>query len=104
MKHLITVKNRRYPYLIEKTDEKGVVKFTCEEADMEQDFLSEDIPELLINLPALILDGQKRRKKREKDVIRFRVTSDDKNKIEKRAIKKGYSTVSAYLRDLALGR
>ena len=104
MKHSLSVKNRQYPYSLEKTNEKGVIRFKCEEAEIDQEFLSEDIPALLIDLPELIILGQKRRRKKEKDVIRFRVSSDDKNKIEKRAIKKGYSTVSAYLRDLALGR
>ncbi|MBT3865212.1 hypothetical protein HOE67_04595 [Candidatus Peregrinibacteria bacterium] len=102
MKHFITIKNKKYPYIIEPTTKKAV-RFTCEEANIKQEFLREDIPALLIDLPAFIIDEQNYRKKKEKDVIRFRVSSEDKNKIEKRAIKNGYSTVSAYLRDLALG-
>jgi len=104
MKHFITIKNRQYPYLIERTKEKGVIMFTCEEASMKQHFLAEDIAALLIDLPEMIIDEQNYRKKRQKDVIRFRVSTEEKSEIEKKAIKKGYSTVSAFLRDLALGR
>jgi len=97
----ITVKNKIYPYTLEKVS-PGIVKFVCKAANINQEFLSEDIAELFIDLPNLILSGQEYNGK-QSDTIRFRVSSEDKMKIEKKAIKSGYGSVSKYLRDLALG-
>jgi hypothetical protein len=36
------------------------------------------------------------------DVLRFRVTTADKKLIEKKAVEQGFSSVSEYLRSLAL--
>ncbi|MFT7507809.1 MAG: hypothetical protein ACI92I_000978 [Acidimicrobiales bacterium] len=54
-----------------------------------------------MDLPSLILAEQKY-KENQSDVIRFRVTGSDKAKIEKKALEKGYTSISGYLRDLAL--
>lgn len=96
----ITVKNKIYPYsLSNKT--KGLVSVVCEAAKINQDFLAEDVPELLMDLPNLIIAEQKYKNK-SSQFIRFRISDEDKKKIEKNAIKRGYDSVSKYLRDIAL--
>lgn len=100
VKHFVTVGNTKYFYTI-KPGKKGVTSVKCEAANIAQEFLNEDIPELLNDLPKLIL-AEKDYKKSQNEVIRFRVSSEDKEKIEKKAVKKGYSSVSGFLRDLAL--
>lgn len=100
--HTITCNNKRYKYTIKPIGKKWA-HFKCDGAGINQRFLVEDIPALLTDLPHLIasekvyLEGQKQ-------VIRFRVSPDDKKKIEQRAAKAGYPTVSAFLRDLAVGK
>ena len=103
-KHFITVHNKQYPYFLSapyKEDGYGVVFFECEAASIAQTFLKEDIPALLVDLPELILE-EKEYQNKQKDIIRFRVTVEDKKKIEKRAAREGYSSVSSFLRHLAL--
>lgn len=95
----ITVKNKQHPYSLEKK-RGGIVHFVCKAANIDQDFLAEDVSELIIDLPALIIAEQEYDKTQE-STIRFRVSAKDKKKIEQRAIEKGYDSVSKYLRDLA---
>jgi len=103
-KNYVTVNNRKYDYYMSapyKEDGYKVVFFTCDAAAIEQSFLAEDIPELLVDLPELII-SEKEYQKEQKNVIRFRVTVEDKKAIEKKAVRKGYSSVSSFLRDIAL--
>jgi hypothetical protein len=103
-KHSITVHNKQYPYFLSapyKEDGYEVVFFECKAASISQPFLREDIPALLVDLPNLII-AEKKYQKKQKDIIRFRVTVEDKKRIEKRAAREGYSSVSSFLRHLAL--
>lgn len=104
MKKTITsyllINNKKYFFtLIEASKKSTLIK--CEAANIEQEFLNEDIPPLLNDLPQLIL-AEKQYKKQPDEIIRFRVKPDDKKQIEALALKKGYSSVSQFLRDLAL--
>ena len=101
VKYCITVNNRKYNYTLNPVGE-GVTLVECEEANINQEFMNGDIPGLLYDLPSLIL-AEKQYKEQQSEVIRFRVNPKDKQLIEKKAVKKGYSSVSAFLRDLALG-
>ena len=74
----------------------------CEAANIAQEFLNEDIPALLIDLPNLIM-SEKEYGKQQSEIIRFRVSHEAKKNIEKRAVQKGYTSISSYLRDLSLG-
>ncbi len=96
----ITIQNKKYNYSVtEKT--KKIAEFECVAAKIKQDFLKEDIADLLIDLPNLII-AEKEREKTQKDVIRFRISSEDKAIVEKKALKAGFINVSDYLRHLAL--
>ena len=100
IKHYITLNNKKYFYILEKIN-KDTSYVKCEAANISQDFLNADIPNLLHDLPNLIL-AEKNYKKDHIEIIRFRVTSKDKKQIEQQALKKGYQSVSSFLRDLAL--
>ena len=97
----ITVNNKKYSYSLEKT-KGGNIFVECKDANVAQEFLAEDVAGLLIDLPNLII-AEKEYDKKQTEVVRFRISSADKSKIEKKAIKEGYETVSAYMRNLALG-
>ena len=99
--HYITINNRKYSYTLEKTGKKTTF-VKCEAANIAQEFLNEDIPDLLRDLPELIL-AEIKYKTRQEQVIRFRVSEEDKKLIMKKALNKGYKTISDFLRDLALG-
>ena len=96
----ITVNNKKYTYSLKKIDTEHVF-LECKAANIAQEFLREDIPDLLIDLPNLILSEQEYKTSRG-EIIRFRLKSEDKKAILLKAQKKGYKTVSAFLRDLAM--
>ena len=105
VKHFVTMNGKKYfytfrPYKDEIFTENSVF-FECDAAKISQPFLAEDVSALLIDLPELII-LEKEYQKKQKDVIRFRVSVEEKKKIEKKAVKKGYASVSSFLRDLAL--
>lgn len=96
----ITVQNKKYPYVLSLLNQE-VTHVKCEAAKVDQDFLNQDIPALLVDLPNLIL-AEKDYNKGQDTVIRFRVKSTEKRKIEEKAMQEGYGSVSGFLRDLAL--
>lgn len=98
----VTIKNKVYPYTLERT-KTGTIWCVSKDARIDQEFLSEDLSELILDLPNLITAEQAYEKK-QSDVIRFRVSGVEKARIEKKAIEKGYDSISGYLRDLALER
>ncbi len=99
-KHSITLGRRKYDYFIKPVNKK-VVFFECQGAEISQEFLVEDIPALLVDLPELI-QMEIDYKKETSQMIRFRLTKEEKKKIQKNAIKNGYNSMSAFIRDLAL--
>ena len=101
IQHSITLNHKAYPYSLKRVD-KDVSLVECKAANISQEFLNADIPNLLRDLPHLIL-AEKNYHKQQSQLIRFRVTPEDKQQIEQQALKKGYQTVSEFLRDLALG-
>ena len=101
LKHFITINNKKYFYTM-KPAGKNSTFVECKAANIAQEFLNEDIPALLIDLPNLIIT-EKEYNKQQSEIIRFRVSREAKKSIEKKAIQKGYSSISSYLRDLSLG-
>lgn len=100
-RHYVIVNKKKYFYTIIPSNERGVVVFKCAAAKIDQDFLAEDIPALLIDLPELILE-EKRYQAKQKEILRFRLSAEEKKLIEKKALQGGYSSVSGFLRDVAL--
>lgn len=102
LKHYITLNNKKFFYTLRDGGNKTTI-VKCEAAGVNQSFLNEDVPSLLRDLPNLIL-SEKEYKNRQNEVIRFRISVEDKKRIEEKALKKGYSNISGFLRDLALGK
>ncbi len=100
IKSYITVNNKKYLYSLEKRKD-NIIFVECPEAKIAQEFLAEDVPNLLIDLPNLIAT-EKEYKKNQSEIIRFRISQQDKKRVEQKAVKKGFTSVSGYLRDLAL--
>ncbi len=96
----ITVNNKKHEYSLEKK-KNDIIFVECKDAKIAQDFLAEDVPSLLIDLPNLIT-AEKEYGRKQSEVVRFRVSSKDKQKIEKKASSEGYNSVSDYIRDIAL--
>lgn len=99
--HIIKVGNKKYPYYLEAVPKTKRVKVKCEAAKIDQEFLKEDIGNLLMDLPEMILEEIDFEEKQDQ-TIRFRVSSTDKKKIMQNAVKHGYNNISGYLRDIGL--
>lgn len=97
-KHYLTLNNKKYFYTLSKTN-KDAVHVICPAANIDQDFLREDIADLLIDLPNLILAEKKYRADQD-DIIRFRINAGDKRKIALLATQNGFNSISGYLRSL----
>jgi hypothetical protein len=82
----ITINNKKYQYSLQEK-KKGVIFVECADANIAQEFLSEDVVSLLIDLPNLII-AEKEHIKNQSEVIRFRISSTDKNRIEKKLLRK----------------
>ena len=76
----------------------------CESADIRERFPNDEIPRILAQLPRLISDraAALREEEAQSEVLRFRVTPNEKRRIEEVALAAGFDTVSAYLRAVAL--
>ena len=97
----ITINNKKYTYTLEEKS-KDTIFIECKDAKVEQEFLKEDVASFLLDLPNLII-AEKEYGKKQTEVIRFRISSSDKSKIETKAAKDGYESLSDYMRHLALG-
>lgn len=92
----IKINNKKYEYSLEDI-KKGIVYMECKAAKIDQEFLKKDIAGILIDLPNLIL-AEKEYSKKASETIQLRVTPKVKREIEKKALKEGFDSVSAYLR------
>lgn len=100
--HTLTLGNKKYTYSLKQVSAE-TTHLVCEAANINQEFLNEDIPALLTDLPNLI-SAEKEYLTTQSEVIRFRVSAEDKKIIEQKAVKEGYTSVSSFLRALSLGQ
>jgi len=103
VEHFVSINNKKYSYSMIPVKRKNMVRFVCEAGAIDQEFLKEDVYALLVDLPELII-AEIEYIKKQKEIVRFRVSGEEKQQILKNALKKGYKNVSSFLRDLALGR
>lgn len=100
IQHSITVKHKRHTYTLAPNG-KCMTSIVCKDAGICQDFLNEDVPALLLDLPSLIIAEQEYTKA-QSAVVHFRLRVEEKARLERDAIKYGFSNISAYLRNIAL--
>ncbi len=93
----ITVQNKKYEYRIEKIHDESTY-LECKEAAIAREFLNDDIAQVIFSLPKLILT-HKKNEYRSKQTIRFRVTGEEKQRLEQKAVDRGYRTLTAMIKD-----
>jgi len=102
-KHYIIIGNRRHGYTIKPA--RKVTLLICESANIAARFPNDEIPNILAELPRIILEQYDTLESEpQNEVLRFRVSETEKGQIEENAYNAGYEYVSAYLRDVALQR
>ena len=101
IKNVVLLNNKKYPYTIFRIN-KLWTHVECKAAGISQHFLTGDIGNLILDLPNLII-AEKEYLEKQNEVIRFRVSVQERRRIEQKSAKEGFSTLSAFLRHLALG-
>jgi len=102
-KHYIIIGRERYGYTIKPA--RQVTYLVCRSANIEGHFPNDEVPRVLAKLPALIAEHRNLlESKQQTEVVRFRVSKEERARIEENAFREGYETISAYLRDVALRR
>ncbi len=102
-KHYIIIGNQRHGYTLHPAQK--VTHLVCRSANIEARFPNDEIPQILAELPRLIGEHHSlSASAQQNQVLRFRVSEDERSLIEQNARDAGYDTISAYLRDVALHR
>lgn len=99
LKHYVIIGNRKYGYTLTPT--RRVTTLVCRSANINDRFANDEIPRVLSNLPRLILDALNAAET-QSEVMRFRVTPEEKEQIAHNAIESGFDNISAYIRSKLL--
>ncbi len=94
-----TLGRTRYEYSLEKINEE-VIRFKCEKLGMDEEFLLEDIANLIMDLPNIA--NNLKTYEKGKVTIRFRVTPTEKQRIIQTASHNGYRNTSDFVRECVL--
>ncbi len=97
-KHTVTVNHKSYPYTLEQQNSQEVF-VRCLDAKINQNFLLKDLPNLILDLPHLIL-AEKAYEQKTSQTIQLRVPAEMKVTIERQALTHGHNSISSYLREV----
>lgn len=101
--HYIIIGKERHGYTLATA--RKVTHLICRSANIEDRFPNDEIPRILAELPRLIAaHNRAHAATQQTEVVRFRVTEEERAQIEHNAFTAGYDTISGYLRDVALKR
>ena len=99
--HYILVGNKRYEYTLKPKGQTTTI--ICEGAGVRAQFPNEEVPQILTHLAKQIMIAKKEAES-QSEVLRFRVTPNEKQLMERRAMALGYENMSTYLWAVALGK
>lgn len=99
LKHYVIIGNRKYGYTLHP--KRSATTLVCRGANINERFANDEIPQVLSQLPRMIL-AVLQAAETQSEVMRFRVTQEEKEKIAHNAITEGYDNISAYIRSKLL--
>ena len=98
--YIFTLNHKKHVCKITRIDEE-VTHIECLSAWINQDFPNEDVADMLLEIPAIILENEKI--DREKStIIQIRISSVEKVRLKEKALKSGFNNVSSYVRSTIL--
>ena len=100
LKNYMEIGNKKYAYTITPVD-AVVSRIVCRDANLDQEFLNEDIFTLLTDIPNLI-EAEQSYQQTQDSIIRFRISSLEKAKLQDKLKNQGYTNMSAYIKDKIL--
>ena len=99
IQHYILIGNKRYGYTMAPARQYTTI--VVKEAGLKLKVPNEQVPQVLAELARQII-ANRETAEAQSEVLRFRVTPSEKQQIESAAIEAGFSSVSAYLRQVAV--
>ena len=103
VKHVIFIGKKKYDYELQPA--RRFTLLVIKELGIEERVPNEELPKILLKLPEIILKSREESESgKQTEVMRFRVTPEEKLEIERQALENGFESVSAYLRAVALGK
>jgi len=102
VKHVLIIGNKKYNYELQPARKFTLV--VVRELGIEERVANEDLPQILLKLPDLIMRSREDESSKQSEVMRFRVSPEEKLEIERQAYENGFESVSAYIRAVALGK
>jgi len=100
IQHYILIGNKRYGYTMAPA--KQYTTIVVKEAGLKLRVPNDQVPQVLGELARQII-ANRDVAEAQSEVLRFRVTPTEKQQIEQAAIEAGFNSVSAYLRNVAVG-
>ena len=102
VKHVIVIGKKKYDYELQPARRFTVL--VLRELGIEERVPNEDLPKILLKLPEIIMQTKEDDGSKQSEVMRFRVSPEEKSEIERLAFENGFESVSAYIRAVALGK
>ncbi len=103
VKHFVLIGKKKYDYELQPT--RKFTLLVVRELGIEERVPNEDLPKILLKLHELIRQAKEEDdSQKQSEVMRFRVSPDEKQEIERLAYENGFESVSAYIRAVAVGR
>ena len=98
------VGTRRHWYTLSPVtlDGEQLMYVRCPAARVDQEFLPQDVPELILSLPDAVARVEEASKDKA-EVFRLRLSAAEKREIERRAAQGGFTSASEYVRAVAAG-
>jgi hypothetical protein len=96
LENFIKIWNKNYYYIIEPIND-NISRIVCDSANINQDFLNEDLVSLLNDLPNLIKAEQDYCLKQD-SIVRFRISWVEKLKLMKNVQKSWHKNMSSYIK------
>ncbi len=102
VRHVIVIGKKKYNYELQPA--RRFTLLVIRELGLEEKIPNEKLPEILLKLPEIILSAKEEESSKQTEVMRFRVSPEEKAEIERLAYENGFDSVSAYIRATALGK
>ena len=102
VRHVLVIGKKKYHYELQPA--RRFTLLVVRELGIEEKIPNEELPKLLLKLPDMILSLKEDVASKQSEVMRFRVSPEEKSEIERLAYENGFESVSAYIRAVALGK
>ncbi len=103
VKHFLVIGKKKYDYELQPA--RKFTLLVVKDLGIQERVPNEELPNILLRLHEIIMQAKEDDEaQKQSEVMRFRVSSLEKQEIERLAYENGFESVSAYIRAVALGK